>query len=225
MIILGDTHANWKNLNNIIQLVNEISYEENIIICGDFGYWPKFWEKYPHFNLSNIDTHGNTLKFYFCPGNHEDWWSLPKTNEIIEIYKNIYYCPFGSTKVIEDKTIMFCGGADSIDKHLRQVGIDWFPEEVISYSDMENLPAKDTKIDIVISHTCPRLVLDKFRVSWMLNKKVKDPSCIMLDYVLETYQPDRWFFGHFHTYASFVHNKTLFSCLDEITSPHCTTKL
>ena len=207
MIIFGDIHAYWPVLNSYLRHLpeNKIS---NVIVCGDFGYWPKFKE----FDLKHINT--ERCKIYFCPGNHEDWWALPKTYEITELYKNIFYCPFGTTLNIENKNLLFCGGAESIDKQHRRIGYDWFPDEIISYQDMEHLPPKSANIDIVISHTCPSFVFNKLPVAF--NNKALDPSCKMLDFVHSIFRPKLWYFGHFHMYKKMNLDNTTFTCLNEI---------
>lgn len=214
--IIGDTHGNWSALNeflhglsfpwlsNGIYVDRSILKEEHIVIvCGDFGYWPKL----DRFGLSKIKLPEN-VKVYFCPGNHEDWESLsllptgPSGTDIVEVRKGIYYCPFGSTLVIDGKTFLFCGGADSVDKHLRTPGYDWFAEEIITDADMDKLP--NVEVDVVISHTCPSFLLDKIGmedIPW-IHEKYEDPSCKQLDIVFNKYRPEVWHFGHFHQDSS-----------------------
>ena len=218
MIILGDTHAEWKMLNHEIDTYlrgDHIKKNKtlDIIVCGDFGYWPNF-EKY---SLDKINTYGGRVQIYFCPGNHENWWSLPKTNEITEVHENIFYCPFGSTKKFNGNNILFCGGAESTDKNVRSIGYDWFPEEVISLQDMENLPKNNIDpIDVVISHTYPKIIEEKLRVEWLYTNKNNDPSCKLLDYVFNMYNPKLWIFGHLHVSRTINYEGTKFVCLNQI---------
>jgi len=188
-IITGDIHGKFGKLNDLINKKRP----ELIICCGDFGYWPNVSWCSP---LSNIKLQG--AKLLFCDGNHENHWAL-KERKSDELEKDIFYMPRGSTYILEDgRKILFMGGADSIYKLFRKIGIEWFPEEVITQKDFLNLP--DTKIDIFISHTCPvELLNDMLKFD---ERKINDPSNHALSELWKIYRPSLWFFGHWHKYAS-----------------------
>ncbi|MCF8019867.1 MAG: metallophosphoesterase [Vallitaleaceae bacterium] len=188
IIITGDIHMEFGRLN---ELINK-KKPDLIICCGDFGYWPHVKWGEP---LTNIKLQG-TDKVLWCDGNHEDHWALQQ-RETDELAPGIIYMPRGSTYTLDDgRTIMFMGGADSIDKQWRTIGIDWFPEEIITYKDLEGLP--DIKVDIFITHTCPNeLVLDLIK---HYPEKNYEPSNQALSELWSRYKPDLWFFGHWHHY-------------------------
>ena len=211
LFIFGDTHAEWKAFNIILNKLCQ-KHKENIdiIVAGDFGYWPNEKE----YDLKLIKTFDDQVKIYFCPGNHEDWFSLEKFGDgITEIYKNIFYCSFGTIKSFNNKNFMFCGGADSIDKNYRKMGIDWFPQEVITSTDLYKLPdSKDVDVDVMISHTCP-----EFCSKQLMNRdkfSYPDPSRKSLDHIHNYYKPPVWFFAHFHKYMKFFEKNTWFTCLN-----------
>jgi Icc-related predicted phosphoesterase len=194
IMVLGDVHREFGALNT---LVNK-KRPEIILQCGDFGFWP---------NITRHDERGdvivpkkpvmNDAKLYWADGNHEDHRSL-RSLSTNEIWPNVYYMKRGSTMTLPDgRTVLFVGGARSIDKAMRTMGFDWFPEEEISEMDLALLP--DTKVDIVISHTCPR----EFAVMGN-DMRADDSSRMVLSYVLARYQPSLWYFGHFHYYRTGV---------------------
>lgn len=191
-LITGDVHGEFGYLN---QLINRTKPDQ-IICCGDFGYWPRV-DAIP--KLSTIKLQGAKW-LRWCDGNHEDHWSL-RDRTTDELAPNIFYMPRGSTYTLDDgRTIMFFGGADSIDKYYRTVGYDWFPEEVIRYADFENLPECD--VDIFITHTCPNaLKNDMLRHD---ERKKNDPSNAALSELWNIYKPSLWFFGHWHKYVEGV---------------------
>ena len=217
MYIFGDTHCNWNCFNkNIYDIIN-IGNSTNIIVVGDFGYWPNF----PQYDITLINP--QDCNIYFCPGNHENWDALKaleisnQNKKIIEIKPHIFYCTFGSLLELEGHKIMFCGGADSVDKNMRKLGIDWFPEEIITESDMYYLP--DTNIDTIISHTAPKRIVDMLNPS--LIGKVNDPSCDRLTWIHQHYRPSYWFYGHFHNYGECEFQGTRFYQLNrENTNEH-----
>jgi predicted phosphodiesterase len=201
ILITGDIHGEFGRLN---ELINK-KKPDLIICCGDFGYWPNVKWCEP---LTNIKLQG-AEKLLFCDGNHENHWALKKRTTD-ELAPNIIYMPRGSTYKLEDgRTIMFMGGAHSIDKQWRKLGYDWFPEETINQSDFQNLP--DTKVDIFITHTCPVELLDdmlKFD-----DRKHTDPSNHALSELWKIYKPKLWFFGHWHKYVTGKMMGTKWYCL------------
>ena len=187
IIITGDIHNEFSKLNALISRHKP----DLLICCGDFGYWPNVSWAAP---LSNIKPQGT--KILWCDGNHENHWSL-RDRETDELHPNVIYMPRGSTYELDDgRTIFFMGGADSIDKHRRKLGVDWFPEEVIRGCDLMNLPKVD--VDIFVTHTCPMELMNemlKFNPA-----KFGDPSPRELSELWKIYKPDLWFFGHWHVY-------------------------
>ena len=145
--VCGDFHAEFGKVN---QFINSMPLISTILQCGDFGYWPRFY----NFNQGNKKLIKNkNVKIYWCDGNHEDFDSIKKI-ENNEILPNIFYMKRGSILTLEDgRKVLFIGGAYSIDKDARIPGDTWFPEEEITQKDIYDLP--DEKIDIVISHTAP----------------------------------------------------------------------
>lgn len=222
VIIAGDLHADWRAINMLIARRKP----KIVLQCGDFGWWPRFhkttfvssgvWRMDPMHGIkyqapwNQFGLRVPDAKFYFCPGNHEDWEDLEikATSDDphpVEVHKNTFYMPRCSTLTLPDgRVVLFMGGALSTDKAYLKVGFDWFREETITQKDVYNLP--ETSIDIVVSHTCPVEFkteiyqhLDDWRNRdsyWL--EKFKDPSCYALSHVLEKYEPALWFFGHYH---------------------------
>jgi len=188
VMVLGDTHGNWEILNAIM-----IDFSPDIILqCGDFGFWPNLRK----FSLGTI-RNGQT-KIYFCDGNHDNHERLGSLKKN-EVAPNIFYMKRGSTLILPDgRTVLFMGGADSIDKIQRTPNVDWFHEEVISYKDFHNLPGRDVNIDIIISHTCPQELVKDGSVIGEHIYLNSDPSRVALSRILEMYNPDLWFFAHWH---------------------------
>jgi hypothetical protein len=207
IIVAGDIHAMYGYLNVMIQ-----QHQPDLVLqCGDFGYFPMI-DQYKDRYLNINTTH---TKILFCDGNHEDHWELRKLKNLA-IAPNIFYQPRGSTYRLPDgRNILFMGGANSIDKQFRTVGVSWWPEEVISQSDFQNLP--DEKIDILITHTCSNELYDDHIQNGLMQRgsprKDTDPSYAALSSLWEIYQPSQWFFGHFHLNMSGTLGPTRWHCL------------
>lgn len=187
ILVVGDIHNEFGRLNELISKKKP----DLVLQCGDFGYWPnKPWAA----PLSNIRCQGS--KILWACGNHEDHWAI-RDRETDELAPDVFYMPRGSTYQLEDgRTILFMGGADSIDKHRRRLGDTWFPEEVIRPIDIENLP--DIKVDIIISHTCPGELLHIMLP--LYPGKLPEPSNMALSELWKIYNPELWFFAHWHHY-------------------------
>ena len=206
IFVMGDLHGDWNHLNTFINKKNP----DIILQCGDFGYWPKFSGTTsigkPIYDSDGLPTRmrnvwrledikNKNTKIYFCDGNHEDHESL-KNLESNEILPNVFYMKRGSTLTLPDgRIVLFMGGARSIDYRMRTPGIDWYPEETITQSDIYNLP--DIKIDIIISHTCPLEFYKEIQSEFKF-AKFNDPCYSALSYLLEMYKPSLWYFAHFH---------------------------
>jgi len=199
-MIVGDVHGEFGTLN---QLINK-KKPDIIIACGDFGYWPNH-----DLDLSQIKLQ-NTKLILWCDGNHEDHWAL-RDRKSDEIQPGIIYMPRGSTYTLDDgRNILFMGGAHSIDKNMRRVGVDWFPEETITQGDLMNLPEMD--IDIFISHTCPYELVPIMLKHYI--GKDYEPSNKALSELWEIYRPDLWYFGHWHKYLTgILYDKTKWTAL------------
>jgi len=199
-MVCGDIHGRWSYLNDIINK----KHPDIILQCGDFGFFPRL---FPHKNKIK----NGKCKIYWCDGNHEDHWAIKDLKDN-EVASNVFYMKRGNTLILPDgKTVLFMGGADSIDKNTRIIGCDWFPDEVITQSDVNNL--LNIKIDIIISHTLPKefdLIINN---KWLM-EKLRDPSRMALSYLLDKYRPSLWYFGHFHMHQTGKYKNTEWTCLN-----------
>jgi len=202
--IVGDLHGRWPIFNNWLNKKRP----KTVISTGDFGFYPRadntkqtklmmssrtikkkvLWRQC---GIKNLNT-----EIYWCKGNHEDHESislLAPHEDRYETCPNVFYMPFGTVVRLSDgRNMLFCGGAATHNQRAYTIGDDLFPHlEMISQREMWEL--SDCKIDIVISHTCP-----KRWIECMTRHQHPDSSCDALDVVLQKYQPDLWYFSHFH---------------------------
>lgn len=211
MLVCGDIHGDWGKLNELISSKRP----EIVLQVGDFGWWPN--EKHigtettggrkKKWNPRGIKSNGTMV--YFCDGNHEDHHSLKQNGHAQELYENVWHCSRGTCLTLPDgKKVLFAGGAHSIDKERRIPGVDWFQEELITNSDFNKMVAH-SKIDIIISHTCPTV----FPIDGNLGK-IRDCCRFALTEVLHYYNPELWFFGHWHKHVTGKFKNTRFEGLD-----------
>lgn len=200
MIMLGDVHGNWELLASVIKKFPS----DNIFCLGEFGYWPK----HDRFILPPVKN-----KVYFIDGNHEDFWSLRDNGYLDatspqEIRENYFYVPRGIIVEIEEAKILCCGGGTSLDKAFRTIGETWFPEEEISYSDMQRClkQLENNEVDYVFTHSAPSLFEIKKSINLL---PFTSPSEILLNEIIEQVVkqeiPPFWFFSHYHAHAKNIY--------------------
>lgn len=203
--VIGDVHGKHEKYKALCE-----SFEVPTIQVGDMGY-----------DYSKIMYMPSKDKF--IGGNHEDW-------------NNIHNCPnylgrYGVTE-IDGKSIFYISGAFSIDMKLRQIHHanggpqTWFPNEELDMEEKEKCYDlyKQVKPDIVISHDCPKSIVDDMKgssnvlVMLKFNLPVNYVSSTQefLERLHLTHQPSKWIFGHHHESWMRMSKGTMFTCLDEL---------
>lgn len=213
----GDIHG---NLFEIIDFINRFNLgkNDNIIILGDCGIAWRKDRKDLNQNIKLWNECGNGVKLYFIDGNHENFNilnSLPIENNMGKIADNIYHLRRGQVYEFENKKILVCGGADSIDKYRRIENFTWWKEETISQETIDDIPAGH--YDYVLTHCCPRSVFEKNKIylstlQFLDENKINHSSEDMLEQLKSKITFDHWFFAHYHI------NRNLdekFTCLFE----------
>ena len=213
----GDIHGNLFEIIDFIDRCN-LGKNDNIIILGDCGIaWRKDKKDLAQ-NIKLWNECGNGVKLYFIDGNHENFNilnSLPIENNMGKIADNIYHLRRGQVYEFENKKILVCGGADSIDKYRRIENFTWWKEEAISQETIDDIPAGH--YDYVLTHCCPRSVFEKNKIylstlQFLDENKINHNSEDMLEQLKNKITFDHWFFGHYHI------NRNLdekFTCLFE----------
>jgi Icc-related predicted phosphoesterase len=190
VVAIGDIHGRFDLLNEFIN-----KRQPDIIIqCGDNAY---YWG---HDNEGKIKPQNTEV--YMLPGNHENWDKFESEigrnwKEPVEVEKNIFHCPIGSTLMLNDKKCLFVGGADSTDKSSRYIKLDWWPQEIVSFKDYQYIVRTVDRADIIFSHTCPNY-FDMSEAEYQ--DKINDPSRVLLSMVYDSFKPTAWYFGHWHEY-------------------------
>lgn len=185
MVFIGDVHAKFSRYLSLVE-----QHEETFQV-GDFGVG------------FGIDPPTVSLAHKFIRGNHD-------CRE--DCYQQMSYLgDYGFWK----QDVFFVGGGFSIDRAHRTEGVNWWPNEELSESQMrvaENIYAAE-KPNIVVSHCCPKIIqclLFNF-------PRVYDNRTIQLfDRLWMIHKPKLWVFGHYHRSRDQVVDGCRFVCLDEL---------
>lgn len=205
IFLFGDTHG----ILEISKLYpknfrhgHSLDKHDYVIILGDFGLilHPNENIKESRF-LDWLDAVPWTT--LFIDGNHENFDRLEKfpivdkfNGKVSKINNSVFHLRRGNVYTIAEKTFFTFGGGESIDKHARILGVDWWAQEMPSHEEMERgLDAIDSvkEVDFILSHSAPATVIKS-----LFN--IKKPNYLekYLERVSEILIFKKWYFGHYH---------------------------
>ncbi len=187
MIIIGDVHGKLNEYREIID-----SHDESICV-GDFGF-KKEWDQLDEWFITGHSHMINMGNHDYHPVRHTHRNSLGNWNYSIN-------------------GIFTVAGADSIDKHHRIEGIDWFDNEELTYSEGLEVLVKYLvyKPSVVVTHDCPQYIME-----YLFGYFEKSRTRQLLQAMFDEHQPDLWLFGHHHKSISCKKGRTKFICLNEL---------
>lgn len=217
--VTGDCHGDFRKLVHFIDKM-KLGANDNIIVLGDMGlYWrydKRDAQDFIDFYEANYQT-----TIYWIEGNHENFNLIKKLPlDIGGCFRicspHIRMMIRGGVYIINDLKILACGGADSVDRGLRQEGLTWWADERISEETIDTIinHYKDWDFDIVISHAAPRKIVDNNKaILCELNldeNKIDHTSEDRLQQLRGNIKFKKWYFGHYH---QDVHLDNKFTCL------------
>jgi predicted phosphodiesterase len=198
ILFLGDIHGNWNELLFKIQL-KKIS-NANIISVGDLGVGFNPSRDMVTYGLLDKEFKQNNINFYAIRGNHDDP-SAFKGNDRICL-DNFELVEDYSVFEHNSKLIQLIGGAVSIDRTGRTVGVSYWEKEGVVFN-------RDAcqKVDILVTHTAPshcfpqqfnELVYGWAREDAYLLEDLTDERAVM-DEIFKLCSPSLHLYGHFHS--------------------------
>lgn len=215
LFITGDTHGSLelkKLSNKNFPLARELTKDDIIIICGDAGF---LWNNTKETQYWDDWAEDRPFTIISCFGNHSNYTalrSIPITTwngaKVRKVRPHVMYIENGEILTLNNQTFFFQGGAHSIDKAYRTLGISYWEEEIPSYQEFQhaaaNLQKYNDKIDYIISHTGPNSLVHHL----FPYEDATDPVTNFLEkYVNDCVEFKRWFLGHFHIDRSYENQK------------------
>ena len=193
MRFIGDIHGKYKRYTAIVKECDAS------IQVGDFGMG--FSPKHPWDYKTDKSFYSNHR---FIRGNHDSPSHCARTP---------WWIPDGT---VED-SMMFIGGALSIDAASRQEGVSWWRDEELSIEAFNRLIDKYEQIkpDIMVSHEAPEYII-KDTMSWYGKMELPSRTRQALQTMWEIHSPKLWVFGHWHSSVDRVINGCRFRCLNEL---------
>jgi hypothetical protein len=220
MLFIGDVHGKLDEYEAILKehRFKESGQWELSYALGDMGIgFPKHpditkgYERvhtYEHPNATTL-THAS-LPHYFIRGNHDN----PEVCQTTTGYLGEY----GFKSPAWGANLFFVSGAASIDREFRTEGVSWWEGEELPYQILTE--CLDTwkgfadRIEVVISHTCPKFVLEEVFHTHARPSRTEH----MLQGMWETRgkRLAYWVFGHLHRSYRRRVNGVWFIGLDEL---------
>lgn len=208
--ITGDTHGDFRRVKRYVK-ENGLAGDDTMIVLGDAGinYFGNSRDEQPRKLIAKLPItvfciHGNhEMRPATLPMYHEERYR-GGTVYAEDAYPNILFAKDGEVYDFDGVETMVIGGAYSVDKERRiEKGWSWFPDEQPSDETKQlvwdRLEERDWKIDVMLSHTCPRGVEPIETFFPDVDQSTVDKSTEdWLQTVAERLDFKWWYFGHFH---------------------------
>lgn len=193
---IGDVHG---KIDQYLQIIQPLTASVQV---GDMGIG------FNHVKLQydNPDKPLMVLDHKFIHGNHDNPDACKKHPAFLG--------RFGVT-TLNNISFFFVSGGYSIDKDKRMLGVDWWDNEELNFSEATQClnMYNEQKPDIVVSHDCPRSVQRLlFPHYYMESSSTKQ----LLEALLNTHRPKLWVFGHHHVSKTIDIGCSKFVCLNEL---------
>jgi hypothetical protein len=181
------------------------------VVLGDFGVWHgQSGKEFLDGVQGKLRDNHQTL--WVVLGNHENYDLVetiePDENGIRWIRPRIGLFPRVFRFTAEGTTFLALGGAPSIDFQFRKQGSSWWPQEMITDSDVEEAIAGG-HAQVMLTHDAPADGTPEVQDILMNNPMGWSPKA--LDYarqgrdrmtkVVYTVQPELLMHGHYHVYG------------------------
>ena len=199
IVFLGDHHGVWWEL--LWELENKKIRDCYVVSVGDcgMGFVDKKTEL-SRIQTLNDDFKSQNINFLGIRGNHDDPSYFTGDDRIqlsnFELIEDYSVCEYNS------KLIQLIGGAVSIDRTGRTVGVSYWEDEGVVFN-------KEfcQKVDILVTHTAPsycfpqqfnEMVYGWAREDAYLLEDLTDERAVM-DEIFKLCSPSLHLYGHFHS--------------------------
>jgi len=217
--ITGDTHGDidiHKLTARKWTKQNELTRDDYLIICGDFGgVW--YGNQKDNYILNWHENKSYTT--LWIDGNHENFDALRqypvevwKGGKVQFIRPHIIHLMRGQIYQIDGSTFFTFGGGSSSDREYRKEGKSWWADEIPTVGEMTeavtNLKQYRNQIDYVITHAAPQTVLWNDIPSHRAALRLQCPCEEFLETVMNQITYKAWFCGHYHQDIHIPHKRT-----------------
>ena len=199
--IIGDVHGKTGDYK---RLVRSMPAGQRSIQIGDMGV-----------GFSGVVVHDMSMDHRWFRGNHDNPEKCRKHPNYLGDYGFL----------LEDN-LFWLAGAYSIDRMLRISGISWWPDEELSHAELDAAIKlyEQAKPKYVLSHEAPAKIAKVLLMGLTGSYFGAKMECTMsrtaeaLQAMFEIHQPKEWVFGHYHVDKQIEWDRTLFTCVAELST-------
>lgn len=197
--IIGDVHGKTGLYK---RLVREMPQGQRSIQVGDMGV-----------GFQGVVVHDMPQEHKWFRGNHDD---------PAKCRRNPNY--LGDYGYLEEDKIFWLAGAFSIDRAWRTPMESWWPDEELSYEELQKAIDLYSKIKprFVLTHEAPakaaKIMLLELSGAYFSAKLecTSSRTSEALQQMHDIHQPEEWVFGHYHFGTTFEFQRTKFTCVPEL---------
>lgn len=223
--ITGDCHGDYRKLSNKnFPEARELTKNDYVIVCGDFGYWSDDKEQRYWFNWLN-ERPFTTL---FVDGNHENFDELCKLKvsiwnggKVHKISESIIHLMRGQVFSIGDNLLFTFGGAQTHDikdgildpedksfkakkrqltknnAQFRINHVSWWKEELPSDRELDEGIINLSRVNWQVDYIITHCASNTVQKKLSSNN-TRNRLTAYFEIVRNTCKYNKWLFGHYH---------------------------
>jgi hypothetical protein len=228
LVMAGDWHGDLDHAASVIGWAGREGAQA-VVQLGDFGVWHGVKGCAYLDGIGWAATKAGVWAA-FVDGNHENHEvlnALPLDDlGARPIRPALWHLPRGLRWTWHGQTWLALGGATSLDRPARKEGVNWWPEEAITYAQAAHAAALG-HADVMLTHDCPAGVTvpgippDSFWPRAELDRA--NAHRRQLRAVVDVVKPGRLWHGHFHSAYTATLQGEDYTCqvtgLDDNTGP------
>jgi len=229
--LLGDVHGNRNWLLRAIGVFSRTGVD-TIVQVGDLGIFPHGDDERT-FDLAERDLAKAGITLLVAPGNHEDYDQIealtPRPDGWLEYREHVLLAPRGLRTTLGDRSVLWLGGAGSVDRswrlreearenaEYRRYGSSkrlkiWWERETLTDADVERAIAGGS-VDLMVCHDAPAPVDGIARLTTRDTDQedldLANESTRQLTHGVDSVQPKLLVHGHHHVRVESTYGSTL----------------
>jgi len=211
LLLLGDTHGDFAWMQSKVIRYAKRVRADAVVQLGDFGFIWSCNQEDVNRTLGNLNRWFSEadMPLYWLDGNHENFEVMEflgakvDAPSMVQLHSHITYLPRGLVWEWGGVRFMSLGGAFSVDVSHRIPFISWWPQETITYGDVERaLRNGGGGVDVLLTHDSPNYsdlsaILRQFNLSYNLEHQSM-ANRHALDGVVDELNPRLAVHAHYH---------------------------
>ena len=224
ILMVGDLHGDTAALIKVLACAVDKGADV-IVQLGDFGFWPRveFGRKFLRKAEARLAEVG--LELWWVDGNHEDHQALAtrriESDGRRRVSDHVWHLPRGHRWMWGNTVWVAAGGAVSVDRYRGSEGKWWFPDEVLTDTEVDQIIDLG-HADVIVAHDAPwgagtlerlfsfDLPPSERQSSWPVDRlEESDTHMRRVGRLVDGVGAGRFFHGHLHVHYD-----------DELAAPH-----